>query len=417
MSAPPAARRARAHLSEIFDAGLARVRGRDAVRSYFARNPPPPAPLHLVAVGKAASAMTLGALDALDARLEAALVVTKHGHVDDELARTGAVECLESDHPVPGAASLAAGAVLLERVDAWAARPGARFLFLLSGGASSLVEVPAPPLQLDDLARITRSLLENGLDVARMNTVRRALSRIKGGRLAAHLRGRPTLNLLISDVPGDDPGVVGSGLLTPVRETLRLERYPAPVAAVLRATPLAPVPEEAAFASIATRIVARLEDAKRACARKARALGYETAVAGAFLGGDANEAARMVCRDLCAGVPGVHIWGGETLMHLPPDPGRGGRNQHLALAAAVALRGRDDLFVLAAGTDGTDGPTAAAGGLVDGATVARGEAAGRSAENSLARADSGTFLEAAGDLVVTGPTGTNVMDLVIGLRR
>ena len=413
MSAPSAAPRAR--LREIFDAGLARVCGRGAVRDYFAHNPPPPAPVYLVAVGKAASAMALGALDALAARVEAGLVITKHGHVDEELARIGAFECLESDHPVPGAESLAAGAVLLERLDAWA-RPGARFVFLLSGGASSLVEVLAPPLRLDDLARLTQSLLENGLDIARMNVVRRALSRIKGGRLAAHLRGCPTLNLLISDVLGDDPGVIGSGLLTPVRETPRAEDFPAPVAAALRGVEVVPAPEAAAFASVETHIVARLEDAKQACARKAEALGYDATVVGAFLDGDANEAARAVCRDLCAGDSGVHIWGGETLMCLPHNPGRGGRNQHLALAAAVAVRGRDDVFVLAGGTDGTDGPTAAAGGLVDGATVARGEAAGLSAEDSLARADSGTFLEAAGDLVATGPTGTNVMDLVIGLR-
>ena len=412
---PPGARRARAHLREIFDAGLARVRGRDAVRDYFAHNPRPPTPVYLVAVGKAASAMTLGALDVLGAHVKAGLVITKHGHVDAELAEADAIECLESDHPIPGAASLGAGAALLARLDAWA-RPDARFLFLLSGGASSIVEAPAPPLQLADLARLTQTLLDGGLDIARMNTVRRALSRIKGGRLAAHLRGCPTLNLLISDVPGDDPGVIGSGLLTPVRETLRLQDYPAPVAAALRDVQIAPVPEEAAFAPIATHIVARLEDAKQACAHKARALGYPTLVADAFLDGDANDAARMICRDLCAGRRGVHIWGGETLMRLPPDAGRGGRNQHLALAAAVALRGRDDVFVLAAGTDGTDGPTDAAGGLVDGATIARGEAAGQCVEDSLARADSGTFLDAAGDLVTTGPTGTNVMDLVIGLR-
>ncbi len=415
MTAPSPAQRARADLTGIFNAGLARVRGREAVHEYFAAHPPPPAPVHLVAVGKAASAMAAGALDVLQERVVGGLVITKHGHVDDDLARHPDVRCIESDHPVPGAASLEAGAALLDCLGSWA-RPGNRFLFLLSGGASSLVEVLAGGLRPDGLERLTRDLLENGLDIARMNTVRRAVSRIKGGRLAPYLNGCPALNLLISDVPGDDPGVVGSGLLTPVRETFSPDDYPAPVAAALQNIRAVPVPEESAFAAIETHIIARLADARQACLRRAGALGYDAANPADFLDGDAGDTALEVCRRLCEGRRGVLILGGETLMQLPENPGRGGRNQHLALSAATAIQGRDDVFLLAAGTDGTDGPTDAAGGLVDGGTVARGEHAGLSAADCLARADSGTFLEAAGDLVITGPTGTNVMDLVIGLK-
>lgn len=410
-----AASAARADLAEIFNAGLARVRGRDAVRAYFAVHSPPPAPLHLVAVGKAAAAMAAGAFDALEPRIENALVITKHGHLDNHLARRPGVRCIESDHPVPGAASLEAGAALLDCLGSWA-RPGSCFLFLLSGGASSLVEAPADGLTLGGLEQLTRALLENGLDIARMNTVRRAVSRIKGGRLAPYLNGCAALNLLISDVPGDDPGVIGSGLLTPVRETFNAADYPPEVAAALQGVRAVPAPDAAAFAAIETHIIARLSDARRACLQQAATLGHDAADPGDFLDGDAADTARQVCRRLCDGRRGVLVLGGETLMRLPEKPGRGGRNQHLALAAAAAIQGRDDVFLLAAGTDGTDGPTDAAGGLVDGGTIARGESAGLSAADCLARADSGAFLEASGDLIVTGPTGTNVMDLVIGLK-
>jgi glycerate 2-kinase len=135
-----------------------------------------------------------------------------------------------------------------------------------------------------------------------------------------------------------------------------------------------------------------------------------------FVDGPAGPAGRRLARALLGGPPGLHIWGGETTVVLPDSPGRGGRNQHLALAAAIELSGRPDVLLLSAGTDGTDGPTDDAGALVDGATLERARDAGLTAAASLARADSGTLLEASGDLIRTGPTGTNVMDLILGWR-
>ncbi|MCG7868865.1 MAG: hydroxypyruvate reductase, partial [Candidatus Thiodiazotropha taylori] len=163
-------------------------------------------------------------------------------------------------------------------------------------------------------------------------------------------------------------------------------------------------------------IVANLDAAKSAAAEEAEALGFSVSVSAEFLDGEAADTGRELADQVIKGPPGITIWGGETRVNLPPQPGRGGRNQHLALAAAEVLSGAEDCLLLSAGTDGTDGPTDDAGALVDGATLKRVEGLGLSAGQSLSAADAGTLLEASGDLITTGPTGTNVMDLVVGLK-
>jgi hydroxypyruvate reductase len=184
----------------------------------------------------------------------------------------------------------------------------------------------------------------------------------------------------------------------------------------LRQSAPLPAPEEACFRTVQLRIIATLADAKRAAATAAAAHGYAVAVEPQFVSGDALAAGAQLAEKLLASPPDVvHIWGGETTVRLPEHPGRGGRNQSLALAAALRLAGTNGVL-LAAGTDGTDGPTEDAGALVDGGTVGRGAAVGLDARAALLAADAGTFLEAAGDLLHTGPTGTNVMDLMIGIR-
>lgn len=403
----------RRNLLAIYRAALAAVEGRAATRRHLEAQPPP-GPVHLLAVGKAATAMALGAHDALGDRIVRGLVISKHGHGDPALARIAGIRYLESDHPVPGAHSLAAGQALVDYLDA--TPDDARFLCLGSGGASSLVELLPAGCDLDWLQRLTDWLLAGGYDIGTMNRVRKAFSRIKGGRLRHWLRGRPALNLLISDVPGDDPAVVGSGLLVPDRAA------PLPLPAELPAWARAHLREGADDApgagddGVETVLVARNADACAAARAAAIDLGYAVAATAGVLDGDAEAAARSLVAELAGGEPGLRIWGGETTVRLPPDPGRGGRNQQLALAAAIALAGRDDLLLLAAGTDGTDGPGEDAGALVDGGTQARGELHDGPAADALRRADAGTFLAAAGDLLQTGPTGTNVMDLALGLR-
>ena len=377
-------------LLELLQIALAAVDGRrrtrEALSEIVKRSPAPAAErFAAAAVGKAAASMALGAADALCGALERVLIITKDGHVDAEARGLRGVEIIESGHPVPDQRSLEAGARLcafLEDLDR-----GVRPLFLVSGGASSLAEALVPGASLEDLRRLNSDAHASALPIAALNARRRALSRLKGGQLAARLAGRHPLALLISDVPGDDPAVIGSGLAGPAPQgTDDTERH----------------------------VVARLTDALEAVAD--RAAGLAPVAHSERFSGTAERLAVRFAHELALGSPGLRIWGGESLMELPERPGRGGRNQHLALAAARLIAGHDDLFLLAAGTDGTDGPTGDAGALVDGDTCARIACAGLDVDECLRRANSGAALAAAGDLVSTGPTGTNVGDLVLGLK-
>jgi len=400
-------------LVEVLHEAVEAVSGRACVARHL-RGHPLPAPVHLLAIGKAASRMAAGAGDALGERIAAALVLTKHGHCEP-LPAGVAGRCLESAHPVPDASSLAAGRALLEFAAAVPADANA--LVLTSGGASSLVEVLPEGVPDEALARIHRWLLGSGLAIGPMNRVRKRISCIKAGRLAAVLGAACTRHLLISDVPGDDPRVIGSGLLAPhapadvAVDDLALPGW---LRALLDAAPSLAPPE--AFAGIESVLVATPGDARRAAARAAGARGHEVREDQTLVEGDAIAAGRSLAARTAGGPPGVQVWSGETTVRLPERPGRGGRCQSLALAAALEIAGREDLWLLAAGTDGSDGPGEDAGALVDGGTVRRGEQAGLDARACLAAADAGRFLEASGDLLSTGPTGTNVMDLMLGLR-
>jgi len=406
----------RSLLLDTFRAALAAVNGRACVARTLAGSAPL-APVHAVAVGKAAAAMMLGALDVWGSAIQQGLVVTKHGHgmLGDPFDER--VQLIEAGHPLPDEGSLEAGRALLSFVNA--APADAQFLFLISGGSSSLVEVLPEGVDLTQWRQANDWLLASGLDIAHMNAVRKALSCVKGGRLALRLGGHRTLGLLISDVRGDDPATIGSGLLAASDAMPALDGSALPdwLRALTAAAPALPTPMQLASLDLTLEIVARLEDAVQAVAAAARAAGQPATVHTEFVDGDAAEVGARLAERLLVEVPGVHVWGGETTVRLPTAPGRGGRSQHLALSAAQVLRGHRDVALLAVGTDGTDGPGGDAGALVDGGTVARGEAEGFDARDCLARADSGSFLQASGDLIHTGPTGTNVMDLIIGLKR
>lgn len=401
-------------LLQCYLAGIASVRGNDAVQRYL-RQHPLGASLHLVAIGKAAVDMTLGAITVCDDLIHDGLVITKHGHLGSVLAGDHRFSCIESDHPVPGENTLCAGTELLHYLKN-RAKAGARFLFLLSGGASSLVDVLPDNMSLNDLRALNRSLLSSGLNIEQMNRARCSLSQIKSGRLAEYLRNCPTLNLLVSDVPDDNPAVIGSGLLTYSDDAVDISIYPQTVRELLYRHRCTELTDLRHFSRITTRVVACIDDAKAAAAAAARTQGFPAEPMSPLLVGDAEKAGVRLAGVLRSHSNLLHVWGGETTVTLPEHPGCGGRNQHLALSAAIALQGTDGIYLLAAGTDGTDGPTTAAGGLVDGATVRRGEAMGLYAGDCLRRADAGTFLKASGDLVETGPTGTNVMDLVLGFN-
>jgi len=371
-------------LVELFRAGLERVDGRRCVRVALAAALP--GRFAAVAIGKAALAMARGAQEALGDSLERLLVVCPDDPSAETLGGRPCVEIHRSAHPVPDERSLLAGARLLSWLEALpsAVTP----LFLISGGASALVEAPIPGVTLDELVRVSRRGLAEGQDIAVLNAARAALSQIKGGRLAARLAGRSGLALFISDVPGDDPALIGSGLLGP-----------APGGDAIRRT-----------------IIASIDMAMDAVVEAARARGLSARRARTRFSGDVARLAVQFTHELALGEAQIRVWGGESTLRLPPAPGHGGRNQHLALTAARLLAGYPDLALLAAGTDGIDGPTTAAGAIVDGDTCGRIALLGLDCDESLQRADSGAALAAAGALLRTGPTGTNVADLVIGAK-
>ena len=396
-------------LLEAYCSALAAVGGRNRVCRRLAGADFPDG-VYVVALGKAACAMAEGAHDALDGQIRDALVITKRGY-----AQPLPWPVLEAGHPRPDAGSIDAGRALLAFIDRLP--EAAEVLILLSGGASALAEVLPDGVDLDALQRVNDWLLGSGLDIAAMNRIRKHLSLIKGGRLAQRLAPRRTLCLAISDVPGDDPRAIGSGPLTADDSAGDSSSLPPWLAELLRAAPPLPARGAACLENVRYEIIASNRDAVAAAVEAVERLGAVAVAEPEFVTGDAATVGARLARTLRATAPGtVHVWGGETTVKLPPRPGRGGRCQQLALAAALGLKGSTDTWLLAAGTDGSDGPTDDAGALVDGETVARGELAGADVVAALRAADAGSFLEASGDLMQTGPTGTNVMDLMLGLR-
>ena len=357
------------------------------------------------------------------------IVIVPHG---SELSSIGAVTVAAGGHPVPDAAGEAATRRLQEVVGG--ADGSTLVVVVLGGGASALMVAPAAGIDLRDKQEITRRLLFAGADIEALNTVRKHCSQVKGGGLLrAAGRAGGVWTLLLSDVVGDDPAIIGSGptvadpttfataarvlarFLAPadvpptVREHLERGRRGLVVETVKPGDPV--------LARTRTVRIGGNRDAVRAAAREAERRGYRTTVLPEALRGDAAEAGRAVVARLAAASgdrPRAIVAGGETTVRVAPE-GRGGRCQQLALAAAVALAGVPAVL-LAAGTDGVDGPTDAAGACIDGETTARARARDFTPDAALSRTDSHPLLDATGDLVRTGPTGTNVADLVVALR-
>ncbi len=404
---------ARALVRECHRAAVDAVNGRQAVAQALVEHPLAASSVHLIAIGKAASAMAHGAADQLSDQIVGGLVITREGYDDANLAPRIPVRTLTAPHPIPDARSLDAGETLVNYLAN--APADAHFLFLISGGASSLVERLADEGQTKDLARLNEWLMASGWDITRMNQLRKAVSSIKGGRLAQWLAGRAADVLLISDVPGDDPAVIGSGLLFADRNRVEANALVAELPFPMPLAKSPPRPDDPMFARVHAQIVASNSLAIAAAAHAGRAAGWPVHCPQRFLDGPADALGVTLADELLNTAPGLLIWGGEPTVTLPARPGRGGRMQTLALAASARLAGHPAVL-LAAGTDGADGPGEDAGAIVDGGSQARGEAAGLDRAQCLAAADAGRFLHASGDLIQTGSTGTNVMDLVIGFQ-
>ena len=391
----------------------------------------------LAAVGKAAVPMSRAAVEVLGKRVKGGVVVTKYGH-SAGCSFPEAIRVFESGHPVPDAAGIAAAQAVNDLVAGLTERSA--LLVLVSGGASALLPLPEPGLTLEELQTLTGQLLRSGAAIQEINALRKHLDRLKGGKLARLAAPHPTAALILSDVVGDPLDAIASGPTVADPTTFAdcwqiLQRYsleeaiPGSIAAHLRAgldgrQAETPKPGEALFAGLVNTIVGSNRLAAEAAAAEAARLGYRPLVLSTFIEGEAREAGRLAAA-LVKGVrfenaplppPACLIWGGETTVTIRGQ-GRGGRNQELALSAALSLEGVAEAEIMALATDGSDGPTDAAGAIVDGETAARARRLGLDPRRALAENDSYPLLEAAGALMITGPTGTNVNDLLVALVR
>ena len=389
-------------LSELFHSALTVVHGTRLVNDYL-QDSPIEGKVAILAIGKAAPSMIRGAEIQLNDQIHSALVITKEGHAERDLDWP----CIEAGHPLPDARSLVAGDKLLEFIKKLP--EDVELLTLISGGASSLVEVLPENMGLEELQKMNQWLLASGLAIHQINRVRQSVSLIKGGKLLEYLGQRAITQLLISDVKNDDPGIIGSGLLVASEQQSKLPVLPDWIGEFIQEAQ--PTIENRAK----SHIVASNEMACQAVISKAKKANFAPHYHGQTLYGDVFEITEQLASEIKKARPGIHVWGGETTINLPESPGRGGRNQSLALSLACALQGTKNITVLVGATDGTDGPTNDAGAIIDGFSLKRAEMYPGHAKVSLTAADAGTFLAAAGDLISTGPTGTNVMDVVIAL--
>ena len=400
---------------EIATAAIDAVKPDAAVRRALSSATFDPAgEVRLVAAGKAAWRMAAAASDILGDRLARGIVVTKYGHVEHPLPR---IACHEAGHPVPDENSFRATAAALDFVKDLS--PHDTVVFLLSGGGSALFE--APLVSGDELADVTRQLLACGADIVEINTIRKRLSRVKGGRFAAACAPAHIFQIVLSDVLGDPLDMIASGpaavdTSTCAQAQAVVAKYglsfsPDVLACLAQETPRA-------VANVETVVAGSVRELCAAAASACAARGFAPEVIDTAIADEARAAGRRLAEIVRAhaagGVRRAFIMGGETVVKLTGH-GKGGRNQEFALAAAPILDGLPNAALVSVGSDGTDGPTDAAGGCVDGETAARLRSRGLSVDRVLAENDAYPMLAAVDGLVITGPTGTNVNDVAIGL--
>lgn len=389
----------------------------------------------VIAAGKAASPMAQAAHESLGAMLTAGIVVTKSGHAAG-CSLPGNFQVFEAEHPTPGIQGARAAGEVLHLVEQLSERD--LVLVLLSGGASALLPAPVPAISLSDLQIVTTLLLRSGAPIEELNAVRKHLSRLSGGQLARLAAPAAVAALILSDVVGDPLDVIASGPTTPDSSTYAdawrvlehyelLSRVPESVREQLAAGMAGAVVEtpksgDPCFARVFNRIIGSNRVAALAAAQTAERLGYRVLLLSTFVQGESRDVARVAAALMRSvrvngeplAAPACLLWGGETTVTVRGN-GIGGRNQELALAAALALDGLPDVALLALATDGTDGPTDAAGAVVDGSTASHARALGLDLHAALRNNDAYPALATLGALLHTGPTGTNVNDLLLML--
>ena len=405
----------RADAEAIMRSAIDAVLPDEAVRRALADFRPGRGRTLLVAVGKAAWRMAAAALEVLGA-VDDGVVITKYGHVRGPLP---GLRCFEAGHPVPDENGFAATGAALEMVRGLRAED--TVLFLLSGGGSALFELPL--IEPEELRDVTAQMLASGADIVEINCVRKRLSAVKGGRFALACAPARVWSLVLSDVLGDPPDSIASGPACPdtsscaqalaVADKYALQLSERARDCLQRETPKA-------LDNAETRICGSVRALCAAAAEAAEALGYEPVFLTDRLSCEAREAGRFLSAVLKShagdGKSLAFIAGGETVVHVR-GKGLGGRNQELALAACEGIAGLEGAAVFSFGSDGTDGPTDAAGGYVDGDSLAALAAAGQQLQAALADNDAYRALKAVGGLLVTGPTGTNVNDAALALLR
>ena len=373
-----------------------------------------PGRVFLVAAGKAAPKMAMAAISVLSVPITDGVVISKYGHFEEPI--TG-LRCFEAGHPVPDKNSVAAADAVLKLTENL--REDDTVLFLLSGGGSALFEKPLIPLE--ELQDITSQLLACGAEIVEINTIRKRLSAVKGGKFAAHCAPAKVEAIILSDILGDPLDMIASGPVSPdsatcddaqkITEKYRLRLSEDTVALLRVETPKN-------LDNVNAQVVGSVRELCRAAGEACRSMGYETIFLTDQLNCEAREAGRFLAAILRShrndGKKTAFLAGGETVVHLT-GKGKGGRNQELALAACEGIHGMQNAAVISVGSDGTDGPTDAAGGYVDGASYDELCKNGIKLHGVLQENDAYHALLAIGGLIVTGPTGTNVNDICIGL--
>ena len=419
MSTPPLSSMALLHA--LFDEAVGAVSAERCLPPAMRLEPVPGRTL-IIALGKAAAAMASVAAGQIQGPLSG-LVVTRHGHSGPPHALPAGFDVIEAGHPVPDTESLAAARRALTLVEGLGAND--RLLALVSGGGSALMTLPVPGVSLEDKQVVTRALLHSGATIAEINSVRKHLSLIKGGRLAVAAAPAQVTTLIISDVPGDDPCFVASGptiadhtTLETAREIITQYRIDAPaniIAALNSSANETPPPNTPGLIDGDVRIIASARDALNAARHLAEERGYAVTDLGDRLEGEAShlgaDHAALARRLATDGRPRLILSGGETTVRVTNPDGRGGRNLEYLLGLAIALDGAPRSHAIACDPDGIDGTEDNAGAIVTPCTLARAQALGLDARQMLAANMAYPFFEALGDLVVTGPTCTNVNDL------
>jgi hydroxypyruvate reductase len=372
--------------------------------------------IHIVSIGKAAWRMAKAAKEFLKNKVKDGIVITKYGHSQGDI---GGLQIYEAGHPIPDENTIKSTKKAIELVENL--REDDVVLFLVSGGGSALFELPVEGVTLEDIKNVTDMLLKSGANIVEINTVRKHLSRVKGGNFAKLVEPAKIYSLVLSDVLGDRLDSIASGPAYPDSTTIKdvekiIKKYDLQLSEKILQALKNETPKH--LNNVETRIIGSVAKVCESAAKIAQHLGYNTIILTTTLDCEAKEAGSFLAsivreekeKERPLNTPCAIILGGETVVHVR-GKGKGGRNQELVLSAARGIKGYQEVLIASVGTDGTDGPTDAAGGIVDGETVNRLQGKGIDVENVLNNNDSYHALQSIDGLVITGPTGTNVNDL------